>query len=552
MQKNALLIAILLVLPAVAVNVSETAPDGATVTSLEVADATEKSLPDTSGDDVEYWALLVAVGTYANNPDMDRPTMLVEVERLRKTLLISEHWQDDHIKVITEENATVVNILAGFRWLDRMEDENDICLVYLTTHGFPILWDLPPFDEEDGMDEALACYRGFLGLENPWSWEPLANPFGILTDDIINFHLNRLETQGLCVIVDSCHSGGFNDNWSYAKRPAEVDVAFELGTDLQARNRIIMTSVPEEETSYGSTFTHYLVEAMQGYGDADGDGQVTAEEMFAYAEPIITEYTSMRPQLFDDYPGELRLAEAEFPPTAPSIDGPVVGKSGVEQTYYLLSDDPEGDAVRYHVAWGDGTEETTGWQTAGVPVSVTHRWEIEGTCDMQVQAFDERGAESDWSYLTVTMADEHPVDQRQVERYWVWRVNDTRHLAQSFRPSLPTVSQVEVCLYAWDGDFDVTVALRDALNGPDIATATRHIEPTSDWSDQWTIFSFEPVTVVPGDEYVIVVKAQQDGYGMGWVTADDNVYDAGTYYYSHDAGSSWETRTVDAAFVTYG
>ena len=38
-------------------------------------------------DGTEYWALLVAVGVYAENPEQDRPLMLEEVDDLYDLLL---------------------------------------------------------------------------------------------------------------------------------------------------------------------------------------------------------------------------------------------------------------------------------------------------------------------------------------------------------------------------------------------------------------------------------------------------------------------------------
>ncbi len=264
----------------------------------------------------EYWALLVAVGIYKENPWMNRLSMLVEVENLYNILLLSTHWEKNHIKIITGKNATIQNIFDGFRWLDRMEDESDICLVYLTTHGFPIFLDLPPFDEEDRMDEALATYNGFLSFENPWSWGPLANPFGIIIDDQLNYYLNRLESKGLCIIVDSCYSGGFNDNWSYAPQVKMSDSALGIARDTPPRNRVTMTSVPEENVSFGSYFTQFLIEGMEGYSDSNEDGMCSAEEIFWYAETMMRikrGETGMQPQIFDDYMGELLLTEAKLP-----------------------------------------------------------------------------------------------------------------------------------------------------------------------------------------------------------------------------------------------
>ncbi len=162
-------------------------------------------------DDTEYWALLVGVGDYAENPMEDRPDMILEVNDFYAQLLQSDWWPADHIKVLTGEDATVVNIIAGLRWLDRMEDSNDISLVYLSTHGFPLGFDIPPKDEADGTDEALVSYWGF------------SFPGLVIWDDELNVLLNRLESKGVCLIVDSCYAGGFNDppNWNLTDIPTD-------------------------------------------------------------------------------------------------------------------------------------------------------------------------------------------------------------------------------------------------------------------------------------------------------------------------------------------
>lgn len=256
-------------------------------------------------DDVEYWALLIAVGVYYQVPEMNRPTMLREVANFEQVLLSSSNWDEDHIKVIKGEDATVRNIYQGFKWLDSCEDENDFSLVYLTTHGFPHWWDRPPFDEADGKDEALASYHGFLPYESPFRWEHMSNPFGIILDDQFNHWFNQLESKGVGVIVDSCHSGGFDDYYQSLGRSEDIlDFAFDLGMGLQGQNRIVVTSVPEEDVSYGSFFSHYLIEGFQGKADSNDDGVVTMEESFYYAEKIIEQQTNMDPQIFDNYPGE--------------------------------------------------------------------------------------------------------------------------------------------------------------------------------------------------------------------------------------------------------
>ena len=48
-------------------------------------------------------------------------------------------------------------------------------------------------------------------------------------------------------------------------------------------------------------------------------------------------------------------------PYAPDIDGPPRGNAGTEYEYKFNADDPNGDNVKYHIDWGDGNTETTGF-----------------------------------------------------------------------------------------------------------------------------------------------------------------------------------------------
>ncbi|MBU0497647.1 MAG: carboxypeptidase-like regulatory domain-containing protein [Candidatus Thermoplasmatota archaeon] len=259
----------------------------------------------------DYWALLIAVAEYADNPEEDRPLMLVEVDDFHDLLLESPLWTEDHIKVIKAEEATIFNIVKGFRWLDQMEDSDDISVVYITTHGFPIGADLPPVDEDDGTDEGLVSYWGFAYLKL------------FIWDDQINFLLNRLESQGVCMIVDSCFAGGFNDppTWKTAAAAIQskvyqttqisaADWIQGFGEDVRAQGRVVLMASCEDEVSYSGAFAPYLIDGFRGYGDTNHDGIITAEEAFYYAEPRTSR---QNPTIFDGYDGELPIIS--FPAT---------------------------------------------------------------------------------------------------------------------------------------------------------------------------------------------------------------------------------------------
>ena len=258
-------------------------------------------------DDTEYWALIVAVGVYANNSEEDRPLMLEEVDDFYELLIESPWWSEDHIKVIKGEEATVTGIIKGLRWLDRMEDSDDISVVYITTHGFPLDVDIPPTDEDDGVDEGLVSYWGFEYL----------NLF--IYDDQLNFLLNRLESQGVCFIVDSCYAGGFNDppNWNSTALSANPFIQMQtdqaitrwiqgFGEEVKAQGRVVLMASCEDEVSYSGGFAPYLIDGFRGFGDTNLDGIVTAEEAFYYTEPRTYR---QHPTMFDGYEGELPIIQ---------------------------------------------------------------------------------------------------------------------------------------------------------------------------------------------------------------------------------------------------
>jgi len=268
--------------------------------------------------DTEYWALLVAVAVYADDPQQNRPLMLEEVDDFYELLLESPWWSEDHIKVIKGEEATTTGIIQGLRWLDQMEDSDDISVVYITTHGFPLGVDIPPADEADGTDEALVSFWGF-AYPNLYIW-----------DDQLNFYLNRLESYGVCLIVDSCYAGGFNDTSDWNLSIQSVNPFYQIQTDqaitkwiqgfgeeVQAQGRVVLMASCEDEVSYSGGFAPYLIDGFRGFGDTNMDGIVTAEEAFYYSEPRTYR---QHPTMYDGYDGELPLIQLNEPPLDKNMD----------------------------------------------------------------------------------------------------------------------------------------------------------------------------------------------------------------------------------------
>jgi hypothetical protein len=499
--------------------------------------------------ETDFLALLIAVGVYEDHPDEDRPTMLTDVEMLREKLLISPHWNEENINVIKAENATVLNIIKGLRWLDRKDRKDDFSLVYITTHGYPLSFDIPPRDEDDKQDEALISYKGF---KHPWL---------IIWDDLLNLFLSLLDAQGVCVIIDSCFAGGFNDppyfnSYLNENRMTADEWMHGFGEDLNDSGRVVLMSCSEDELSYASVFTPILIEGLTGYADVNEDDMVSAEEAFDYAIDYCGEF-EMHPTIFDGYPGELQLTEVEFPPTPPETPmGPFVGETNTTYYYTTVSIDPAGDNISYGWDW-DGdfvVDEWTDFLASNTTVNVSYLWSVEGTHNLRVIAKDERGLLSKWSNeIVVIMCDNNFPDQQQK------KIEHCAHLfnqwvAQSFVPSWDILSKVEIVLASWPSGSKnpppLNLYIRDDLAGENLAESSKVISEMKYGTYAWFTFDFKDIDVTPGETYYIVCEPKDWPYFWYWYF---DCYPLGKGFRSND-GVHWTPLgdpQVDCCFVTW-
>ena len=111
------------------------------------------------------------------------------------------------------------------------------------------------------------------------------------------------------------------------------------------------------------------------------------------------------------------ILEEDEPPHKPTITGPSQGNYGESHDYSFMSNDPENHDVFYYIDWGDNTN--TGWigpYDSGEEVVKSHTWNEQGDYTISAKAKDEFGAESEWSYLEVTM----PVNQQSTHPMFYW------------------------------------------------------------------------------------------------------------------------------------
>ncbi len=211
------------------------------------------------------------------------------------SLLMSEggEWVADNITMVEYDDATVANIQTGIYDLASVTDQDDLALIYFTSHGNQTGSDNLPIDEPDAEDGFLNMIDGNITDDELGSWCSLFDTSWSLAEQFV-------------MIVDACHSGEMMDG--------TADPAGE--TD----NHVIMSACAADETAYGgnpySEFTTGLVDALTAgavTADLNNDGWISAEEMFYRAESFCSEQT---PQIADTYPGELNLVYYNRSPVA--------------------------------------------------------------------------------------------------------------------------------------------------------------------------------------------------------------------------------------------
>jgi uncharacterized caspase-like protein len=102
----------------------------------------------------------------------------------------------------------------------------------------------------------------------------------------IRGRLERSSADVRVAFVDSCKAGGLTESKGLAPGPSfdlvvtdRLDVAGAAFVTSASASEVAQESA-ELESSY---FTHYLISALRGAGDADDDGRVTLAEAYQYA-----------------------------------------------------------------------------------------------------------------------------------------------------------------------------------------------------------------------------------------------------------------------------
>jgi PKD repeat protein len=255
------------------------------------------------------YAIIVGIANYA--PPMPQLSYTDDdASGLRDRLLSLPGWEPGHITLLLNQQGTTANFRSALDAL-ASASADDLLLVFFSGHGN--YYEDANGDEADGYDEAVLFY------DAP------------MLDDTLALLLEQVPMQRLAVFVDACYSGGELDSRAAPRGLPDggdvLDDLARLGTrgpkdlDQLAKQVVGISACRFDQVSWElgtlrhGIFTYYLLEALSGGADAegDGDGQTSAEECFAYLSPLVI-FKSLSvgeiqtPQMLDLAAGELELA----------------------------------------------------------------------------------------------------------------------------------------------------------------------------------------------------------------------------------------------------
>jgi len=176
--------------------------------------------------------------------------------------------------------------------------------------------------------------------------------------------------------------------------------------------------------------------------------------------------------------------------------------------------------------------------------------------DSFVYSVSDSGGLSDSAMVSVDISGGEQLDQYQESFSGGVEVYSSRWMAQSFTPSLGTLTRLELYLSkSGSPPSDLFVEVRDGSASGPVVTSTVVSSSMVDTSYSWVSVDVPDAAVSPGSVYFIVVHAtggsSYDTYRWGYSRYDS--YSGGVLWYSPSGGAQWYSYPAyDFCFRTYG
>jgi uncharacterized caspase-like protein len=225
----------------------------------------------------DKWALVIGVSKFANPkvPELRFPAK--DARDFAGFLTSKMNFAPDHVLLLTNEMATRKNILDAFgqHWLPQRVLQDDLVLVYISTHGSPA---------DQSEDNYIVAYD-----TDP---EDLY-PTGIELQELGPAIRRRTGCDRVVLILDACHSGAAADAAKGIKGLNRTASNFNADT-IAGSGMLVITSSRQNEVSWeskryeNSVFTRKLIDSLgndKTIKQAFGDLQEKVEQEVKFDRP---------------------------------------------------------------------------------------------------------------------------------------------------------------------------------------------------------------------------------------------------------------------------
>jgi uncharacterized caspase-like protein len=245
----------------------------------------------------ERWAVVIGIDQYRDPTISSLRYASADAEAIFRFLTTRGGVKPANARLLLNQQATqraIREVLGGF--LRQKATRDDEVIIYYAGHGTTE----PDQSAEGGIAKYLV----------PWDADPINLFASAIPMEEIDRVFGRVAARKILMIQDTCFSGGAGGRTFLAKglSTRSTTLTDRFLQDLsQKEGRMILTAsdvnqVSQEDPALGhGIFTHYLLEALGGAADLDGDGAVTVREVHLYLQRKVHERSAgvQTPQLYN-------------------------------------------------------------------------------------------------------------------------------------------------------------------------------------------------------------------------------------------------------------
>ena len=219
----------------------------------------------------EKWALVVGISHF-RNPAMNLRFSAKDAIDFAATLTDPKigRFRNDpqHVKLLTDEKATVEGIRTAINEIARDARKEDLVVLYFSSHGTSAASDVAA---DEGKSGYIVTYN-----TDPQDLYATAFPM----DELKRVVDTRFKAGRIVAFMDTCYSGGFHG--PSGGKALQLGLASDsIARIAQGKGRVVIASSRDSEQSWesdnyqNSYFTHYLIESMKS-----ADGKLTVTQLF--------------------------------------------------------------------------------------------------------------------------------------------------------------------------------------------------------------------------------------------------------------------------------